>query len=105
MSRRIPVEDLVSTGFVNKVFDSVGKGPGEDDKFRDLVLREVDERLGPHIIGESLTGIKALIRAPERDILEKQNAKEVFAGLERFMKGVPQEEFRKIASGEKRHKL
>jgi len=30
---------------------------------------------------------------------------EVFAGLERFVKGVPQEEFRKVASGEKKHKL
>lgn len=30
---------------------------------------------------------------------------EVFGGLERFMSGVPQEEFRKIASGEKKHKL
>jgi peroxisomal 3,2-trans-enoyl-CoA isomerase len=30
---------------------------------------------------------------------------EVFAGMKRFLKGVPQEEFRKIASGEKKHKL
>ena len=33
------------------------------------------------------------------------NFMEVLAGVERFMTGVPQEEFRKIASGEKRHKL
>jgi peroxisomal 3,2-trans-enoyl-CoA isomerase len=30
---------------------------------------------------------------------------EVMGGLERFVSGVPQEEFRKIASGEKKHKL
>ena len=30
---------------------------------------------------------------------------EVFGGLERFAPGIPQEKFRKLASGEKRHKL
>jgi peroxisomal 3,2-trans-enoyl-CoA isomerase len=30
---------------------------------------------------------------------------EVFGGLDRFVSGVPQEQFRKIASGEKKHKL
>jgi peroxisomal 3,2-trans-enoyl-CoA isomerase len=39
------------------------------------------------------------------DALDKQGVTEVFAGLQRFLKGVPQEEFRKIASGEKKHKL
>lgn len=102
MSKRISAEELVHTGFVNKIFETQ---KGEDAVFRDLVLREVDERLGEHLIGDSLTGIKALIRRPEIDAMDKQNTHEIFAGLERFMKGVPQEEFRKIASGEKRHKL
>ncbi|KAI8296676.1 3,2-trans-enoyl-CoA isomerase [Colletotrichum sp. SAR11_240] len=102
MSKRISAEELLHTGYVNKVFDC---GKGEDAKFRDLVLQEVDERLGPHLIGDSLTGIKALIRRPEMEIMDRQNSQEVFAGIERFMKGIPQEEFRKIASGEKRHKL
>ncbi|KAJ9154846.1 Enoyl-CoA hydratase/isomerase [Pleurostoma richardsiae] len=103
MSRRIGAGELLACGFANKVFD--GCGEGEDEKFLGLVLREVDERLGSHLVGDSLIGIKRLIRKPEMDILDAQNAQEVFAGLERFMSGVPQEEFRKIASGEKRHKL
>lgn len=102
MSKKITAEELLATGFVNKVFDC---GKGEDERFRGLVLKEIDERLGEHLIGDSLTGIKALIRKPERDILDAQNVAEVFAGHARFMSGVPQEEFRKIASGEKRHKL
>ncbi|KZL67461.1 enoyl- hydratase isomerase [Colletotrichum incanum] len=102
MSKRISAEELLHSGFVNRIFDT---GKGEDARFRQLVLHEVDERLGEHLIGESLTGIKALIRRPEMDAMDRQNSLEVFAGLERFMKGVPQEEFRKIASGEKRHKL
>jgi peroxisomal 3,2-trans-enoyl-CoA isomerase len=108
MSRRIPIEDLVRTGFVNKVFDECnggGKVPGEDAKFRGLVLKEIDERLGEHLIGDSLIGIKALIRKPQRDMLDQQNANEVFGLIDRFVSGVPQGEFLKIATGAKRHKL
>ena len=102
MSKRITAVELERCGFVNAIFET---GKGEDAQFRELVLKEVDDRLGEHLIGDSLTGIKKLIRRPEMDIMNGQNVHEVFAGLERFMKGVPQEEFRKIASGEKRHKL
>ena len=102
MSKRIPSEQLLATGFVNKVFDCQ---KGEDEKFRKLVFEEIENTLGEHLIGNSLIGIKALIRKPEREMLDAQNVAEVFGGLERFASGVPQEEFRKIAAGEKRHKL
>lgn len=102
MSKRITSDELLATGFVNKIFDCA---KGEDAKFRELVFKEVDDKLGAHLIGDSLTGIKALIRKPERDLLDSQGTAEVFAGLNRFLSGVPQEEFRKIASGQKRHKL
>lgn len=102
MSKRITAPELVACGFVNRIFET---GKGEDARFRELVLKEVDERLGEHLIGSSLIGIKKLIRRPELDIMDAQNVKEVFAGLDRFTAGIPQEEFRKIASGEKRHKL
>jgi peroxisomal 3,2-trans-enoyl-CoA isomerase len=103
MSKRITAEELERVGFVNKVFTECGKG--DDAKFRELVMQEVDDRLGSHLNSESLVKIKALIRRPERDLLDTQGVVEVFAGLDRFKSGVPQEEFRKIASGEKRHKL
>lgn len=103
MSKRISIDELVSTGYVNKVMEGVA--PGEDEKFKEMVLKEIDERLGEHLVGDSLLGIKELVRKPEREVLEVQNAREVFAGVERFMSGVPQEEFAKIASGKKRHKL
>lgn len=102
MSKRIDAEALRHCGYANEVFDF---GKGQDAAFRERVLREVDDRLGEHLIGESLTGIKKLIRRPELDVVDAQNVHEVFAGLERFVKGVLQEEFRKLASGEKRHKL
>ena len=104
MSKRIPVEELVSAGFVNKVFTEVAKGDS-DEKFKGLVLNEINERLGEHLVGESLLGIKKLIRKPEREVMDVQNVAEVFAGLDRFVSGVPQGEFLKIATGKKRHKL
>ncbi|KAH7631671.1 hypothetical protein SMAC4_06710 [Sordaria macrospora] len=103
MSKRITKEELVQTGFVTKCFEEVGKG--ETDKFKGLVLKEIEERLGDHLVGDSLLGIKSLIRRPERDVYDGQNVAEVMAGLDRFVSGVPQGEFEKIASGKKRHKL
>jgi len=103
MSKRITAEELERAGFVNKIFSEVGKG--EDEKFKQLVLNEINERLGEHLVGDSLLGIKKLIRRPETQILDAANVAEVFAGLDRFVSGVPQGEFEKIATGKKRHKL
>ncbi|KAI1375873.1 ClpP/crotonase [Hypoxylon crocopeplum] len=101
-SKRVSCDDLVRTGFVNKVFDCP---KGDSDGFLKLVMREIDDTMGDHLNSDSLLGIKALIQKPYRDTLEKQNVAEVFAGLDRFVKGTPQEEFEKIATGKKRHKL
>lgn len=102
MSKRLSRDELVQCGFVNKVFDTK---PNEQEKFLELVMQEVNDRLGDHLNSSSLVKIKELIRKPERDLLDTQGVAEVFGGLERFMSGVPQEEFRKIANGEKKHKL
>ncbi|KAK1831735.1 ClpP/crotonase [Podospora conica] len=103
MSKRISLGELVQTGFVNKVFE--GREVEGDEGFERAVLGEVEERLGEHLVGESLLGIKELIRGPEREVMEGQGVKEVLAGLERFVSGVPQEEFLKVRDGKKRHKL
>ena len=102
MSKRITSEELLATGFVNKVFET---GKDQQEQFLGMVLKEVDERLGAHLSSESLVRVKALIRKPERERLDAMAVQEVFGGLERFVDGVPQEEFRKVASGEKKHKL
>ena len=101
MSKRITAEEMLQTGFVNRVFDA-----GKDEvKFRAQVMAEIEDRLGDHLNADSLLKVKALIRKPERETLDKQNIAEVFGGLERLAAGIPQEEGRKVASGEKRHKL
>lgn len=102
MSRRITAEELLRCGFVNKVFDT---GRDEDGRFFDEVMEEVRERLGDNLNSESLVRVKELIRKPERRVLDEINVAEVLGGLDRFVSGIPQEEFRRIASGEKRHKL
>ena len=103
MSKKITCEELVQVGFVNKVFQ--GKDQNDSDGFLQKVIAEVEDRLGEHLNQESLVKSKELIRRPYMEMLEAQGAAEVMGGMERFVKGAPQEEFRKIASGEKRHKL
>lgn len=102
MSKRITCDELVQCGFVNKVIPTK---PEESDKFLQLVLQEVQDRMGDHLVSDSMTKIKALIQKPERDLLDSQGVAEVFGGLERFVAGIPQQEFTKIASGQKKHKL
>jgi len=102
MSKRITAEELLQVGFVNKIFDT---GKDDQEGFLGEVMKEIEDRLGDHLNSDSLLKVKALIRKPEREIMDQQNLAEVFGGLDRFAAGVPQEEFRKIASGEKRHKL
>jgi peroxisomal 3,2-trans-enoyl-CoA isomerase len=102
MSKRITIDELVQTGYVNKVFNF---GKDESDKFLDAVLAEINERMGPHLNKDSMLKVKALIRAPYKEKLDAQGVAEVLGGMQRFMLGIPQEEFRKIAAGEKKHKL
>ncbi|WPG98899.1 Hypothetical protein R9X50_00169900 [Acrodontium crateriforme] len=102
MSKRISCDELVQTGFVNKVFDTK---PNEHEKFLSLVLEEIEERMGDHLVGSSMQRIKALIRGPERRELDAQGVAEVFGGLDRFVNNIPQREFAAIASGKKKHKL
>ena len=103
MSRKIGIDKLVHCGFVNKVFK--GKDEKDSDGFLKQVIAEVEDKLGEHLNQESLIEIKKLIRAPTLESLEAQGVREVMGGMQRFVSGAPQEEFRKIASGEKKHKL
>ncbi|KAE8148467.1 ClpP/crotonase [Aspergillus avenaceus] len=105
MSKRITCDELVGAGFVNKVISAPSGRTDDSAGFLGRVLEEVKERLGEHLSQSSLLKIKELIRRPEREVLDRQSQLEAFAGLERFLSGKPQEEFRRVASGEKKHKL
>ena len=105
MSKRIPIEDLVSTGYVNKIVKAASGRNDDSEGFLKAVLEEVEDRMGTHLNQDSMLKIKSLIRRPEREILDKQNTHEVFMGMQRFLDGIPQQEFMKIATGQKKHKL
>ncbi|KAI4666182.1 uncharacterized protein J4E88_010477 [Alternaria novae-zelandiae] len=107
MSKRITCDELVATGFVNKVINAGVdvKDESYSDKFLGEVRKEVEERLGDHLNSESLVLIKELIQKPYREALDRQGVEEVMGGLQRLLKGVPQKEFARLASGEKKHKL
>ena len=103
MSKRISCEELVQCRFVNKVFEGQ---VGDDEAFLRQVLDEVDQRLsGGHLNARSLLLIKEMIRRPFRAGDEAATVTEVMVGLEGFVKNIPQQEFAKVASGQKRHKL
>jgi Delta3-Delta2-enoyl-CoA isomerase len=102
MSKRLSSEELLQTGYINKIFNF---GKNESDRFLAAVLNEINERMGDHLNADSMVKVKALIRAPYKEKLDAQGVLEVFGGMQRFMLGIPQEEFRKIASGQKKHKL
>ena len=110
MSRKVAIDDLVRTGFVNGVFEEGGgdqkTGKGLDsNKFLERVIQEVEDKLGPHLNHYALLKIKALVKKPGRTQMDEAGVNELIGGLDVFMKGVPQGEFAKIASGQKRHKL
>ncbi|KAG0650553.1 hypothetical protein D0Z07_3051 [Hyphodiscus hymeniophilus] len=101
MSKRITSEELLQCGFVNKVFvDDARSGT-----FMKQVRNEIHERLGDHLNSESLVKVKALIRQPYRNNLNSQFVLEMLGNVDRYVAGVPQQEFQKMAAGRKRHKL
>ncbi|EGX51996.1 hypothetical protein AOL_s00043g730 [Orbilia oligospora ATCC 24927] len=99
-SKKITADRLFAAGFVNKIFEEK-----DADKFNEAVLKHVTEELGDHLNQESILLIKKLVKDAYMKGFEEANVLEIAGGVERFMKGVPQQEFAKIASGAKRHKL
>ena len=102
MSRRITADELLNSGFVNKMFEFAHD---ESQAFLDAVLKEIDDRLGEHLNESSILRIKNLMRARESRDVDPQSVEELFEGLERLVSGIPAREFERIRRGEKRHKL
>ncbi|KAM5354588.1 hypothetical protein ACJ41O_001235 [Fusarium nematophilum] len=98
LGRKIPVEELVQVGFVNKVFQ-------DKKNFRAQVIEYMRTTFGDNIVGSSMLGTKALLR---RRLVREQDEVaplEAFGGLERFCEGIPQTEMAKVVSGSKKHRL
>lgn len=87
MSKRLTAEELVQTGYINKIFNFEKH---ESDKFLEAVLGEINDRMGDHLNNDSMMKVKALIRAPYKEKLDAQGVLEVLGGMRRFMAGIPQ---------------
>lgn len=106
-SKRLTCEELVQSGFINKIIDPGvdSKSAGYSDKFLEKVLAEIDDRMGAHLSHSSMIEIKKLIRAPYMKDYDAQGVKEVMELMNRFLAGIPQKEFAAMAAGTKKHKL
>jgi len=106
-SKKLSCEELVQCGFINKVIDAGidPKKEGYADAFLEKVLAEVEDRMGDHLSHSSMLEIKKLIRQPYQRDYDAQGVHEVMGLMNRFLAGIPQKEFARMASGEKKHKL
>lgn len=105
MAKKITIEQLRASGFVNEVFEIDSSG-NEDVKFRDIVLKEICVgRLGDHLSSWSMLRTKKIMARVDESTYDAQVVRELVGGVEAFEKGYPQEQFRKLQRGEKRHKL
>jgi len=99
-SKKITSDRLLAAGFINKMFDQM-----DDVAFNKQVLEHVKEEFGDHLNQDSILLVKSLVKKAFLGGLEEANLAEIVGGVERFRKGVPQQEFAKLASGAKKHKL
>ena len=101
--RSVSSQELLQNGFVNKIFRA--RDEHDSEGFLRQVIEEVSSRLGMQLSQEILLGTKQMIRSPYLKQVEAQSAREAMSGMQRFMDRAPQEDFRRISKGEKRHKL
>jgi peroxisomal 3,2-trans-enoyl-CoA isomerase len=73
--------------------------------FKQMVLTEIHTLLGANLVSSSVLEIKQLLREPGDCEFGAQIIQESFGGLRRFTEGILQAKFKRVASGEKRHKL
>lgn len=97
--RRLGAEELLSCGFVDRIFET--DNGGDDAAFERAVLEEIKDGFGDHLNGESMLRIKALIRGKSRRDLHAQNVEEVFEGMARNVAGIPQKQFEKLRNRNK----
>ncbi|GAA6042097.1 hypothetical protein JCM8097_003108 [Rhodosporidiobolus ruineniae] len=98
LGKKLPVTELTSSGFITGLFP-----PSSAEDFRKRLLETLKEQFAGLEL-EACLGIKKLIRQAQPNP-EETNAREVFAGAERFATGRPQAIFSQLASKQMRHKL
>ncbi|KAL6248489.1 dodecenoyl-CoA isomerase [Rhinocladiella similis] len=105
MARRISIDQLLACGFVNGVFEADASGK-DAEQFTQTVFTEICEgRLGAHLSSASLLRTKQVMSRADEIAYDAHSVREFVGGVEALQRGYPQDQFRKMQRGEKRHKL
>lgn len=105
MARKISLDQLLASGFVNGVFEADPSGK-DAEQFTQKVFTEICEgRLGTHLSSESMLKTKQVMSRADEIAYDAHSVREFVGGVEALQRGYPQDQFRKMQRGEKRHKL
>lgn len=101
MSRRIPSNELLACGFVNKIIKPTSSASDEDEassaEFLEKVLKELEKDLGSHLNDSSLLDIKEQFCRDDRNTFGHVTMQEAYMAVEKITAGIPQEQMKKMA--------
>lgn len=96
----IQAEEMYRAGFVNKLFPA----SMSTEEFNAEVLKYVEHRFST-LSPQSLKEIKQIVHQPYASHFGQASSAEIIGGLDKFARGIPQERFAMIATGQLKHKL
>ncbi|CCG81006.1 Putative uncharacterized protein [Taphrina deformans PYCC 5710] len=96
MSERITADELLRAGFISALFPR--------ERFQETVVAHIKHVMEDKNV-ESMKIAKRHVVDGYRDRVESANVREVYDATDRFSRGIPQEQFLRLANKEKRHKL
>lgn len=105
MSKRIPSDELLACGFVNKILQPLSHGSkasgADPSEFLQQVLKELDKDLGSHLSDSSLVDIKTQFFQDDRRTYEHTTVQEAYTAVEKMCAGIPQKQMQRIAAARK----
>lgn len=101
LSKRISGKDLQNAGMINKHYDGKFKTAEE---FNATVLNELVEAT-ENLHQDSIIQNKQLLQAMFKPVISEVNSQEVSRGVYKWTSGVPIDRFKKLLTGELKHKL
>ncbi|RCK63508.1 3,2-trans-enoyl-CoA isomerase [Candida viswanathii] len=101
LSKRISGDDLQRAGFFNKDYKGQFKSAEE---FNEVVLKELLDAT-ENLHEDSIIQNKELLKAIFKPKISEVNSQEVSRGVYKWTSGVPMDRFKKLLTGELKHKL
>jgi len=105
MARKITLDRLLACGFVNGVFDADASGKDAETFTRTVFTEICEGRLGAHLSSASMLRTKQVMSRIDEIAYDAHSVREFVGGVESLESGYPQDSFRRMRSGEKKHKL